>query len=346
MTILFFVYFLVLVLSVRGIKSRNNDYLSIEYTNTVKRFFLFFVFVRHFLQYQQSFGNSWTDTIGLRLDAKGGQLLVTMFLFYSGYGLMESARKKGKDYIKQLPGKRIWQTLMNFDMAVLVYMVVTVVFLDYEVTIKRVLLSLVGWDNFGNSNWYIFCILAMYVLSYVSLKSFGVNNKAVLSILAGTLLFTMVLGLYKEGYWYNTAFCYCFGCFYSVNREKLEAWLDGKELLTVLYLFLIFMFSYHNKGVKGWYYIHTLAFTGMILLLTQRVPLKNRFFSWMGKNLFPLYIFQRLPMLLLKDTASMQANPYVFFGVAACITLMIAVVYHFLMTLGDRFNRRIRRTAE
>ena len=67
------------------ITSKNDKYLDKNYTNIIKGFFLLFVFTSHLTQYKLPFSNEWYDTIGLKFNAKLGQLMVTMFLFYSGY---------------------------------------------------------------------------------------------------------------------------------------------------------------------------------------------------------------------------------------------------------------------
>jgi len=93
------------------------------------------------------------------------QLVVCMFLFYSGYGIMESFKIK-ENYVNQLPKNRIFKTLFNFDFAVLIYMLLYVFFQHKEIGLKKVLLSFIGWESFGNSNWYIFSI---FVLVYSNL---------------------------------------------------------------------------------------------------------------------------------------------------------------------------------
>ena len=37
-------------------------------------------------------------------------------------------------------------------------------------SLSRILLSLIGWKSIGNSNWYMFDILLLYVLTYVAFK--------------------------------------------------------------------------------------------------------------------------------------------------------------------------------
>lgn len=54
------------------------------------------------------------------LIKSAGQLIVVMFLFYSGYGVMESVRSKGTAYIKSIPFKRVLSTLVTILFAFLI----------------------------------------------------------------------------------------------------------------------------------------------------------------------------------------------------------------------------------
>lgn len=93
--------------------------------------------------------------------------MVAPFLFYSGYGVMESIKRKGTAYVVGIPKKRVLRALFNFDCAVVLYLVLGLV-LGSSFTFKQVALSHIGWDSLGNSNWYIFTVLVLYVLTYIA----------------------------------------------------------------------------------------------------------------------------------------------------------------------------------
>ena len=48
-------------------------------------------------------------------------LMVTMFLFYSGYGVFESIKKKKEKYINTIPKRRFLKTLINFAIFYIFY---------------------------------------------------------------------------------------------------------------------------------------------------------------------------------------------------------------------------------
>ncbi len=105
----------------------NTDYTNFDTTNSIKGIFILFVFQRHIIPYIMEADynfSSFGDTVVLRLDSIMGQSIVALFLFYSGYGIMESIRKRGTEYISAIPRKRFLTVLLNFDVAVLIFIVV------------------------------------------------------------------------------------------------------------------------------------------------------------------------------------------------------------------------------
>lgn len=341
MTIIILVFFVILLVPAR-ITRKNDKYLDKNYTNIIKGFFLLFVFMSHLTQYKLPFSNEWYDTIGLKFNAKLGQLMVTMFLFYSGYGIMESIKRKGNEYINNLPKKRILATWLHFASAVLIFAVIY--FYEHKFSAKKLILSLAGWDSVGNSNWYIFCIIILYFITYLSAKAFKNDNKKMLiSIFIGTLLYTLIMSLYKETYWYNTAFCFVFGTIYSVYKEKIEQFLEGKELILIVYSIVGFIIAYNLKKNICWYYIYSILFVSIILLMTRKLNMKNIVLEWIGKNLFPLYIFQRLPMMLLNKVQYMHNNPYILFVTSFILTIAIAICYNMILKINSKIKTSINK---
>lgn len=153
-----------------NVNEYNVDYLYKDQCNSIKGIFILVVFLRHIIQYadETSLNTEW-DKAGLYLNDIIGQLLVALFLFYSGYGVLESIKKKGEEYIDLMPKKRILTTLLNFDVAVALF-IITDILLGIDISISQTLLSFTTWDSVGNSNWYIFCIILCYLLTFLLFK--------------------------------------------------------------------------------------------------------------------------------------------------------------------------------
>ena len=339
MTIILLIFFTYLALTSKIVKN-NSEYLSKDYTNIIKGAFLIWVFVSHFRGYNVALSNQWYDIIGVTLCSKIGQLMVVMFLFYSGYGIMESIKHKGKTYVNNLPKKRILPTWIHFAFAVFVFMIVSQYYVTHEFSLKEVILTYIGWGSYGNSNWYIFCIIILYFITYLSAKSFKDNKKILGSMFIGTLLYTTVMSIYKETYWYDTAFCFVLGSTFSIYRNKIEKWIENREFITFVYLIAFFIIAYHFKKYIIFNYIHTILFAMIILMITRKIEIKNTFFKWIGKNLFPMYIFQRLPMMVLNRNEFMRENPYLFFIIAFIATIGITFIYNFLLKMVNKIKEK------
>jgi len=163
----------VLLLIVFSIKlEKNDDYCSKDQCNVIKGVFILLVFFSHACQYVVKSGydfHLWGDAVVPIYKSFMGQLIVTMFLFYSGYGIAESISRKGKTYVHQMLAKRIFPVWINFCIAVIAFAIMNLI-LSIHMEWKQFFLSLICWESIGNSNWYIFIILLCYLNAYVAFK--------------------------------------------------------------------------------------------------------------------------------------------------------------------------------
>lgn len=176
---MFLLYIIISLLLLSGITFFKTDcyegYISKEQKeqcNRIKGFFIVVVFCRHIAPYLADAGYDFSllgDNLFCLIDGRIGQLLVVMFLFYSGYGVMESIKKKGSAYVDCIPKRRLLTTLANFDVAILLFLLVNLC-LGIHYDMQVILLSFIGWESVGNSNWYIFVILCCYLSTYITFK--------------------------------------------------------------------------------------------------------------------------------------------------------------------------------
>lgn len=80
-------------------KGDNPDFLTKSKTDAIKGIFIVIVFINHIKEYYIQAGadlSAWYDKAFFLPASALGQLMVVMFLFYSGYGVVESIKKKGE----------------------------------------------------------------------------------------------------------------------------------------------------------------------------------------------------------------------------------------------------------
>ncbi len=311
----------------------HQDYLDKESTLAIKGVFLLLVFASHFTQYVEY--KTALSLPYMLFRELTGQLIVVPFLFYSGYGVCCSLKIKGYSYLKTMPLKRIARVLIQFDIAVLLFFL-SALLMGNHITVKRLLLSLVGWDSVGNSNWYVFAILNLYFISYLSCM--GLSEKGQFSgekeagwiMVVLTLCLVWILSRYKPGYFYNTLLAYPSGFLFCVYQEKIEKHVFRSDrmylLVLTMLLMLLLIFRVEWKQHLSAYLAATVVFSGIVLLLTAKFQIHNRFLCYCGKHLFSLFILQRLPMMILAKTPLVDIIP-VFFLCSLVITFLLSWLF-------------------
>ncbi len=342
MILFYFLLFLLVLVRLRYCRQGfYTDYLSFDTTNAVKGVFIALVFIKHVTPYILNSGYVFDDSFFSRaflfIDAQVGQWIVAMFLFYSGYGIMESIRKKGMAYVQSIPRKRILTTLINFDIAVVLFAIVSL-FVPNDYSIKQYLLSFTGWEAVGNSNWYIFIIMLCYLLAYlcfrvlIGKREYYFRRTIICFFLLG--ISVLVLSFVKPFWWYDTMLCFGVGMLYSVWRERIEVilkryyWLILPMVLALLYL--LGKSPYYLRGLV--HNTYCVMFCLLVVMLTMKLKVNNAVLIWSGKNLFPLYIYQRIPMIILSSICGgtfVSSYPVLYTFACLLITLLFAHFYKY-----------------
>ena len=101
----FFIFCLLSIINIT-IKGNNNffkDYMALENTSPIKGIFVWLIIMSHYRGYYKT----TQIYICRKILSYFGQKMVSLFLFYSGYGIIESIKKKGINYAKTLPIKSL-----------------------------------------------------------------------------------------------------------------------------------------------------------------------------------------------------------------------------------------------
>ena len=141
---------LLFIVSCFGMKfsSFHKDYMSISATTAVKGFFAVIILLAHSRQYITLDAGISDRAFGFTMRYLE-QLMVAAYFFYSGFGIAESARRK-EGYARGFFKRRILKTLLHFDLAVLLFLILQTLLGNHFET-SRYLLCWIGWENLGNS---------------------------------------------------------------------------------------------------------------------------------------------------------------------------------------------------
>ena len=338
-------YLIILSCSIIGIRLKRKgywtDYIAKDQCNAIKGIFIMIVFLRHINSYLLKNGfepEGILDNSFFLVDNLIGQLLVAMFLFYSGYGVMRSISIKGSGYLMSFPRKRLFTTLLNFDVAVCCFLFIDFIF-NIPLSAYQIGFSFIAWESVGNSNWYIFVILLCYFITYVSYLIVKIWGGHICVLVLGMSLFSMMfLSVVKDNCWYNTILCYSAGMYYSIYKQKIENIAQKHYSILVTCIggafVLLFVYNYYPTpqlfGLS--YNLLSISFAILLVLITMKVQIYNNALVWLGANLFPLYIYQRLPMIGIKELSGNDwvcHNAYLYIVLCLTITFVISYFYKF-----------------
>lgn len=303
----------------------------------MKGIFVFMVFLSHFTQYYQM--NTVFDNPYKLIKNNSGQLVVVMFLFYSGYGIYESLKKKGSGYIRTFPKNRCLKTLLHLDIAVIIYLIFDLI-IGQKVTAVNFLLSLVAWKGIGNSNWFMFAIIVQYLLVFIAFTVFSKKRvPALLLVTALSVVYIIVMMQVKESWWYNTALCLPLGMWFSYFKDGIQKFVMKNNITYILSGVIvagIFAVSFLKRKEFVFYEIWTLAFALLVVLLTMKVKFGNKALEWLGNHVFSVYILQRIPMIIFKDVPAVFSSRYIYFVLCFAITVVLSELFDRAMAVIDK----------
>ena len=318
------------------------DYISPSVTASVKGFFVLLVFFRHYKTYVVL--DRPIDRAFLDFDNGLGQLIVALFLFYSGYGIYESYRKKGEGYLRSFPKKRFLTTLVHFDIAVLLYLVLNLLTGRHH-SFGRYLIALTGWYSVGNSSWFIFVTLVLYLFTFIALK---LLPKGWMQPAAVTLLTAVYAVLYYRAYpgyywWCDTVYCYAAGIWYSLFREKIERFAACKvRWWPVMIALMLTAFDlYSRREEMATYQLLAVVFALACVWLSMKVTVSNRILQWLGGRVFSVYILQHLVLIAVAEFG-LAVRPYRYFAVTFAVTLAVSAAFDLVLRKFDEKVLKIR----
>lgn len=314
------------------LKSFNEGYLDKDSTLPVKGIFVAAVFFTHFKTYVTMPDNP-LDNAYVFVANLLNQLVVVMFLFYSGYGIMRSLQSKGDPYVKGFFLRRFVPVFFQFATAVLLFLIMNLC-LGNAYDWQTILLSFTGWTNLGNDGWYLFVTFALYIL-FILVFLIPKLSTIQKNIIHTVLCFGLVVALYfsgKESWWWNTILCFNLGMWYCLFKGKVDIAMKRPVVywttlpITIALFAVAFVLQYKGIFSTVTFTVAALFFVLVMVLFTMKVQSKNPVLSFLGKHVFSIFILQRLAFIPLARTALVDM-PYLYFFVALAITIVIAVLF-------------------
>lgn len=316
----------------------HSDYSSLKQTSTINGIFTLLIFFSHASQYVELGG--FLDEPYLAFRKYIGQLVVASFLFFSGFGMMESIKKKGQDYVKDIPAKRFFRVWYHFAAALILFIILNVVF-SRKYRLVNILLSFIGYKAIGNSNWYMFVTFCMYIIIYLAFTICR-KNRIFGVALVFALTFVFAYFEYKIGLeerYYNTLFCMPTGMAFSLIKPYFDKLAMKNDVCYSILFGAVFIVYYFLERARYVSYTHHNLFAIfaviLMMLITMKVKIGNNILDFFGGHIFSFFILQRLPMIAL-DELGFSRHKYAFIIVSFIATVCLTVIFDKCMEKTDK----------
>ena len=307
------------------ISGYHEDFLSKRYTTPIKGIFTVLILYSHLRGYIHT-TDAWYDSAFSVILDYLGQLVVALFFFYSGFGIWESFKQKN-NYVHNFFKKRFLKTLLHFDVAVAIFILIQLL-IPITYSTKEYLLCWIGWESVGNSNWFIFVILCLYLIALAALWIHQKNGRGgvILTFLATVLLWILLRRVAaKPSWWVDTMAAFPLGMLAGRYKESIIALLRQHKglpyFLTGICL-AVFLIGHKAFGIDI-YGGMTCLFCLLVILGSSWIKIGNPVLDWLGKNAFTVYIIQRLPMIVLSATG-LNTKTWLFVLLVIPLTMLLA----------------------
>lgn len=290
-----------------------------------------------------------------------GNLGVSMFFFLSGYGLMCSYNKNGiKGFIK----KRFSSVLIPFIFAEIIsycafYFIPGVHGLTQETyTLSSFITKFIqSGSTLIINGWYVFEILLLYILFYVSFAVFSKNKKAGIACItfltAAVTLFFAVLTHYTEWiqFWAYSTMSFAYGILWSEYKTVIESFLKKRyafcfiffTAMTVLCFFSNYIFdkfdffpAYNINTTFLSRYLTSPFFIVLVMLISMKLKSENKVLLFLGNISYEIYLYHGLIYCILRSGSYADVKNDLLYCV---LTLALSIDTAYIMNFAANKTR-------
>lgn len=322
----------------------NPNFLSKDNTNQIKGLMILIVILHHISQRMISPGLMYPFLFF-------GYLAVSVFMFFSGYGLTTSQQRK--DYFfKTFLSKRFNRVYVPFILINIITIILYTTLLNEQYTVSNIISYIIGTALIDPITWYVIMIILSYIYYYIVFSRF--SKQTALKLLTvfslSYCLFCMYIGL--KNYWYVSIFAFPFGVYVSLNFEKVYNILQSKKtLFTSMVVFsVVFGIStsahficinilksgeiFTNLIVWVCYVASSTLFVICVLVLMTKIEFRSKVFAFLGLISYEIYLVH----MKIYTLYSNYSNINVSYNIGYYVLLVIIVSAAFKEIVDKCFN--------
>lgn len=268
-----------------------------------------------------------------------GTVVVSIFFFLSGYGLIKSKIKSGDDYIDHFISKRFSKLLPTFILATAVFMVI-------ELLGDKSL----GWfaHRFANgfpplpTSWFIYAIIFLYLAFYASCKTTKSLRAMNITMLIFTAIYCAIVlkVLHWGGWWANAVPALNLGIFIASYEQQILNTLLKKRMRFTLFTVLVAIVSLGAMFVQLTPIYNLTICILLWLILATKPGFNSKTLSFLGKYSYEIYLVQGAVIALCARSSIIEKTGAYLSTIIICfISILTAFI---LKYVADRLTPSIK----
>lgn len=208
---------------------------SFERTKRLKGMLILGVFIFHFCNFFPT---------EVRPDI--GHTMVGAFFMLSGFGLLESFKRK-KNYLDGFVGKKTARLLVPVWIAGIIVLIVnwTVYNNHLVLTENAYLYDVISGGVTTTGTWFVVELIILYLFFYLAFKYLKMKW-AIVAVSLATFLLMVILSPQKYGMWYASGMMFPVGLIISYWKDKIESFVPHLILAISIIVSIILALSMEN----------------------------------------------------------------------------------------------------
>ena len=268
----------------------------------------------------------------------------------SGYGLMRSYQKGGKDYVRRLPLKRILPLVIIYVFLTGIYAVERLL-LSENINVGLVFKSFLFGHTIIGLGWYLQVQLLFYVFFYLLFRFFEEKLSVVwvTAIVLAYMAFCFFHGLSYT--WYVTSIAFPVGVCYAYFSPTVRGATKRLFLLALsVALCGVAYFAQSRIGSTSFKAIllslSTIGFVFFVIFSLSVVPIKNKVTTAIGDISLEIYTLQAIYLNLFKSNLDNINNPYLYIILVVVSTIATSIALHPLYRLSFNVGLSLSKTNQ
>ena len=275
---------------IQRFKSYNYQLLDKNFSDGIKGVVIFLIIFHH-LSLSMTYPSLMSPFKSV------GYLAVSLFFFYSGYGLMSSKLKS--IFLPLYWKRRLSKVFLPFIFINILTLILFNSIFKTDYTPIEIIYYILGIKLIDSVMWYIISTMFFYFIFYILFKNFKIDIAIKLLFAYSFIYFIFCYLIGLDRYWFNTSFCFPVGVFIALYKEKFFYYMKEKFIiissLSFISLALTIIISLPFKTTHPLIYVilvslSSISFIFSVLSFLFKVKIENKFIIYVGSISYEMYL--------------------------------------------------------